>query len=118
MINSYVDGDKSIINKSNLIFDDSAFEKSNYVSTIMMLNGETEINVVNQKFIIINNISALQKPLSKSHWINEKKIYCFETHDFTLCFENNCKQIQIFTTTFYVVNKKKFDVILKLFDLK
>ena len=66
-----MDENKSIINESNLIFDDFAFEKSNYVSAIMMLNDETEINVVNQKFIIINNISALQKPLSKPHWINK-----------------------------------------------
>ena len=94
------------------------FEKSNYVSIIIILNDEAEINIVNQKFIIINNISALQKPLSKPHWTNEKKIHCFETHNLTLCFENSCKQIHVFTTTFYAVNKKQSDVILKLFDLK
>ena len=66
MINSYVDENKSIINKSNLICDDFVFEKNNYISIIMMLNNEIEINVVNQKLIIVNNIFALQKPLSKS----------------------------------------------------
>ena len=118
VIDSYVDENKPIINESNLICDDFAFEKNNYVPIIMMLNDETEINIVSQKFIIINNIFVLQKPLSKFHWINGKKIHSFETHDFTLCFENNCKQIHVFTTTFYAVNKKKFDVILKLFGLK
>ena len=67
MINSYIDENKSIINESNLICDDFVFEKNNYVSTIIMLNDEIEINIVNQKFIVINNIFALQKSLSKPH---------------------------------------------------
>ena len=65
MINSYVDENKPIINESNLICDDFVFEKSNYVSIIIMLNGEAEINIINQKFIIINDIFALQNPLLK-----------------------------------------------------
>ena len=118
MINSHVDENKPIIKKSKEICDNFAFEKSNYISIIMMLNDEIEINIVNQKFIVINNILASQKFLSKSHWINEKKIHYFETHDFILYFENNCKKIRVFTTTFYAMNKKESDVILKLFDLK
>ena len=117
-INSHVDEDKSIISKPNLIYDDFAFGKNNYVSAIIMLNDETEINVVNQKFIIINDISARQKPLSKPHWINGKKIHCFKTHDFTLCFENSCKQIRVFTTTFYAVDKKKIWCYFKIIWLE
>ena len=66
-INSHVDENKSAVNKSNFICHDFVFEKSNYVSIIIKLNDEIEINIVNQKFIIINNIFALQKPLSKSY---------------------------------------------------
>ena len=64
---SHVDENKSIINKLNLICEGFAFEKINYVSIIMMLNDELEIHIVNQKFIVINNIFALRKFLSKPH---------------------------------------------------
>ena len=53
-----------------------------------------------------------------SHFINNKKIYCYEIYEIKLILKNNWERKRIFTIIFYAIEKQNFELILRLSKLK
>ena len=81
---------KRIKNESNLVYKNMITndDERNY-SVKVLLNDVVEINVINQRFVVVSNFYFIDSELFASHFMNDKKIYCYEIYEIKLILKNN-----------------------------
>ena len=62
--------------------------EKNY-SVKILLNDVVEINVINQRFVVVSKFHFIDSELFAFHFMNDKKIYCYEIYEIKLILKNN-----------------------------
>ena len=63
-------------------------DEKNY-SVRVLLNDVVEINVINQRFVVVSKFHSINSELFAFHFMNDKKIYCYEIYKIKLTLKNN-----------------------------
>ena len=81
---------KRIKNELNFVYKITITnnDEKNY-STKVLLNDVVKINVINQRFVVVSNFQFIDSELFASHFMNDKKIYCYKTYKIKLILKNN-----------------------------
>ena len=81
---------KRVKNESNFVYEITITNdnEKNY-STKVLLNDVVEINVINQRFVIVSNFPFIDNELFASYFMNNKKIYCYKTYKVKLTLNNS-----------------------------
>ena len=110
---------KRIKSESNLVYKITITndDEKNY-SVRVLLNDVVEINVISQRFVVVSNFHFINSELSASHFMNNKKIYCYEIYEIKLILKNNWQRKRIFAVVFYVIDKQSSELILNFSRLK
>ena len=74
--------------------------------------------MINQRFVVVSNFHFISSELSASHFMNDKKIYCYEIYEIKLTLKNNWQRKRIFAVVFYAIDKQNSELILNLSELK
>ena len=83
-----------------------------------MLNDVVEINVISQRFVVVSKFHFIDNELFAFHFMNDKKIYCYEIYKIKLTLKNNWQRKRIFAVVFYVIDKQNSKLILNFSELK
>ena len=81
---------KRIKSEVNLVYKTTITndDEKNY-SINVLLNDVVEINVINQRFVVVSNFHFIDSKLFAFHFMNDKKIYCYKIYEIKLTLKNN-----------------------------
>ena len=81
---------KQIKNESNFVYKITITNNAekNY-SVKVLLNVVVEINVINQRFVVVSKFHFIDSELFAFYFMNNKKIYCYEIYEIKLTLKNN-----------------------------
>ena len=81
---------KRIKNESNFVYKTTITndDERNY-SVRILLNDVVEINVINQRFVVVSKFHFIDSELFAFHFMNDKKIYCYKIYEIKLTLKNN-----------------------------
>ena len=82
--NKRIKNELNFLYKITIINDD---EKK--YSVTILLNDVVEINVINQRFVVVSKFHFIDSELFTFHFMNDKKIYCYEIYEIKLTLKNN-----------------------------
>ena len=110
---------RRIKNELNLVYKITITNenKKNY-STKVLLNDVVEINIINQRFVVVSNFYSINSELFESHFMNDKKIYYYKIYEIKLILKNNWQRKRIFAIVFYAIDKQSSKLILNFSKLK
>ena len=83
-----------------------------------MLNDVVQINVINQRFVVVSKFYFIDSELFAFHFMNDKKIYYYEIYKIKFILKNNWQRKRIFAVVFYVIDKQNSKLILNFSKLK
>ena len=110
---------RRIKNELNLVYKTTTTndDEKNYSARIL-LNDVVEINVINQRFVVVSKFHFIDSELFAFHFKNDKKIYCYEIYKIKLTSKNNEQRKRIFAVVFYAIDRQSSKLILSLSELK
>ena len=111
--NKQIKSESNFVCKVTITNDD----EKNYL-TKFLLNDVLEINVINERFLVVLNFQFINNELFASNFMNDKKIDYYEIYKIKLILKIYWQRKRIFTVIFYVIEKQNFELILKLSELK
>ena len=81
---------KRIKSESNFVYKTTITndDEKNY-SIKILLDDVVEINVINQRFVVVSKFHFIDSELFAFHFMNDKKIYCYEIYEIKLILKNN-----------------------------
>ena len=74
--------------------------------------------MINQRFVVVSKFHFIDSELFASHFMNDKKIYCYKIYEIKLTLKNNWQRKRIFAVVFYAIDKQNSELILNLSELK
>ena len=89
-IRKFLKNSKRIKNESSFVYKTiiTNDDEKNY-SAKVLLNDVVEINVINQRFVVVSKFYFIDSELSAFHFMNDKKIYCYEIYEIKLTLKIN-----------------------------
>jgi hypothetical protein len=85
----------------------------------ILLNENSEINVINYRYAIAHDMTSINSDLSISSHVEKKSMHCYDSYSVRIRLVDSWKQKRVFDTMFYVLNKNEMlNMILELSELK
>jgi hypothetical protein len=85
----------------------------------ILLNENTEINVINYRYAIAHDMTSINSDLSISSHVKKKSMHCYDAYSVRIRLVDSWKQKRVFETMLYVLNKNEMsNMIFELSKLK
>ncbi len=82
------------------------------------MNIDVKMNVISQHFIIEQDISLLNVDLSRSIWMNDQSIYCYDVYKMCYRLRDSWNIEKKDISIFYAIDKKKSSLILSILSMQ
>ncbi len=82
------------------------------------MNIDVKTNVINQCFIIEQSMLLLNVDLSRSIWINDQNVYCYDVYKMCYWLRDSWNIEKKDINIFYAIDKKKSFLILSMLNMQ
>ena len=101
-----------------LIYKEHVIQKDQKTETKIHMNIDVNMNVISQHFIIEQDISLLNVDLSRSIWINDQNVYCYDIYKMCYRLRDSWSIEKKDISIFYVIDKKESFLILSMSSMQ
>ena len=102
----------------SIIIEDTVTIKSKSILVWVLLDTDTEVNVISQHFMMQIRMKSLNSELSHSVLLNEQHHYCYSTYLVTYQLKDSWDQKHNCEHIFYALDKNEFKLVLDLLTLE
>ncbi len=82
------------------------------------MNINIEMNVISQRFIIKQSMSLLNVDLSRSIWMNDQSVYCYDVYKMCYRLRDSWDIEKKDISIFYAIDKKESSPILSISSMQ
>ncbi len=82
------------------------------------MNIDVEMNVISQRFVIEQNMSLLNVDLSRSIWMNDQSVYCYDVYKMCYRLRDSWDIKKKDISIFYAIDKKESSLILSMSNMQ
>ncbi len=82
------------------------------------MNIDVKMNVISQRFIIEQNMSLLNINLSRSIWMNDQSVYCYDVYKMCYRLRDSWNIEKKDISIFYAIDKKESFLILSISSMQ
>ncbi len=82
------------------------------------INIDVKMNVINQRFIIEQSMLLLNVNLSRSIWMNDQSVYCYDVYKMCYRLRDSWDIKKKDISIFYAIDKKKSFLILSMSSMQ
>ena len=82
------------------------------------MNINVKMNVISQRFIIKQDMSLLNVDLSRSIWMNDQNVYCYDVYKMCYRLRDSWNIEKKDINIFYAIDKKKSSLILSISSMQ
>ncbi len=82
------------------------------------MNIDIKMNVINQRFIIKQSMLLLNINLSRSIWMNDQSVYCYDVYEMCYWLIDSWNIEKKDISIFYAIDKKESFLILSMLNMQ
>ncbi len=93
-------------------------QKDQKIETKIYMNINIKMNVISQRFIIKQDMSLLNVDLSRSIWMNDQNVYCYDVYKMCYRLKDSWNIEKKNLSIFYAIDKKESFLILNMSSMQ
>ena len=101
-----------------LIYKEHVIQKDQKTETKIHMNINVKMNVISQRFIIEQSMSLLNADLSRSIWMNDQSVYCYDVYKMCYWLRDSWDIEKKDISIFYAIDKKESFLILSISSMQ
>jgi len=101
-----------------LIYKEHVIQKDQKTETKIHMNINVEMNVISQRFAVEQDMSLLNVDLSRSIWMNDQNVYCYDVYKMCYWLRDSWNIEKKDKSIFYAIDKKESFLILSMLSMQ